>query len=260
MGKKMKNAPVYYALAQVRFNTLAALENYIPSIQESLRKAGYPDFKPQQTTTLIFGTPTTPKPTVVTRYLFLDALLSSGFLLDQSWMSYQTTNYDTVEPFLTAFFDGLRVVHAEATLSYSERIGIRFLDAVQPRADENVSHYLQPYVLGLSDKLDGRQLVHSISETRSSQGKNNLVGRAVIHSQEKGGVAFPEEMQPVFLKLRDRFSDIRGEYAIVDTDSWIEERQTFDLNYLEKTLKLLHDNMRRSFDLMVTPHALGVWD
>ena len=259
MGNKMKNAPVYYALAQVRFNTLAALESYIPAVQESLRKAGYPDFRPQQIATLVFGTPTTPKPTVITRYLFMDTPCRSGFILDQSWISYQTTNYDTLEPFLAAFFDGLGILHGEATLSYSERVGIRFLDAVCPRSGETVSRYLQPYMLGLADKLDGRQLVHSISETRSVRGKTTLVGRAVIHKQEKGGAAFPEDLQPVVFQLTDKFSDISGEYAIIDTDCWIDDRQNFDLNGLEKMLRSLHENMRRSFDLMVTPHALKVW-
>ena len=48
MGRKMNNAPVYFALAQVKFNQLAALDNYIPAVQDSLRKAGYPDFQPIQ--------------------------------------------------------------------------------------------------------------------------------------------------------------------------------------------------------------------
>ena len=38
MSKKMSRAPVYLALAQVRFNRLLALDNYAPTIQEALRK------------------------------------------------------------------------------------------------------------------------------------------------------------------------------------------------------------------------------
>jgi uncharacterized protein (TIGR04255 family) len=83
---------------------------------------------------------------------------------------------------------------------------------------------------------------------------------AVIHNQKEGHAAFPEDLVPVHLTLADKFSDIRGRYAILDTDSWTEERQDFDLGSLENTLKSLHTNMRHSFDLMVTPHALHVWD
>jgi uncharacterized protein (TIGR04255 family) len=86
------------------------------------------------------------------------------------------------------------------------------------------------------------------------------VGRAVIHTQKEGGAAFPEDLQPVHLQLMGKFSQISGEYAILDTDSWIEDRQDFNFESIEKTLNSLHASVRRSFDLMVTPHALTVWD
>jgi uncharacterized protein (TIGR04255 family) len=260
MGKKMKNAPVYYALAQVRFNTLAALETYVPAIQESLRKAGYPDFQTVQLAHLVVAGASAPKLTVVTRYLFLNSLKTAGFVLDQSWLSYQTTDYDTFDPFLAAFSAGQQVVHREAVLSYSERVGIRYLDAVLPASGETVSQYLQPCVLGLSNCFPDRELVHSASETKTTLGKTTLVGRAVIHTQKEGGAAFPEDLQPIHLQLSKKFSQVSGEYAIIDTDSWIDDRQDFDVNNLEKTLDSLHTNMRRSFELMVTPHALKVWD
>jgi uncharacterized protein (TIGR04255 family) len=260
MGKKMKNAPVYYSLAQVRFNTLAALETYIPAIQENLRKAGYPDFQTVQLTHLVGIGAAQPRAVVSTRHLFLDSRRTSGFILDQSWMTYQTTSYDTFDPFLAAFIAGLEIIHREAVLSYSERVGIRYLDAVVPSAGETVSQYLQPYVLGLSNRLDGRKLVHCVSETRTVSGKTTLVGRAIIHSQEKGGAAFPEDMGPVDLRLGDKFSNISGEYAIIDTDSWIDDRQDFDVGNLGKIVDSLHTEMGRSFELMVTDHARRVWD
>jgi uncharacterized protein (TIGR04255 family) len=87
-----------------------------------------------------------------------------------------------------------------------------------------------------------------------------LVGRTIVQSQKEGHAAFPEDLLPVHLNLPSKFSDIRGPYAILDTDSWTDDRQDFDLDNLEKTLKSLHTTMRRSFDLMVTPHAFQVWD
>lgn len=260
MGKKMNNAPVYYALAQVRFNPLALMESYIPAIQENLRKAGYPDYQPNQVATLVFGTQQIAKPTVTTRYLFLNAQRTSGFTLDQGSLTYQTTDYDTFDPFLAALLDGLSIVHTEAVLSYSERVGIRFLDAACPLPGETVSQYLQPYVLGLSDVLSDRQLVHSLTETRTSLGKTVLVGRAIIFQQEKEGAAFPEDLQPVALQLMDKFAKVNGTYAVIDTDSWMEDRQNFDLKTLDSTCRSLHEGMRRSFDLMVTPYALKIWN
>jgi uncharacterized protein (TIGR04255 family) len=260
MGKKMNNAPIYYALVQVRFNPLAALGTYIPAIQEALRKSGFPDFRPVQITQIVFGA-NEPKTAVAPRYLFLNLERTSGFTLDQSFMTYNTTDYDNVDPFLSVFLKGLEIVHAEVALSYSDRVGIRFLDAVCPRPGETVSQYLQPWVMGLAEHLSDRELVHSISETRTALGKTTLVGRAIIHKQEKSeGAGFPEDLQPVPFQLIDKFSKVKGTYAIIDTDSWLEDRETFDLGALERTIRLLHENTRLSFDLMITPHALKVWE
>ena len=47
MGTPLKNPPVYLTLAQVRFNPILKLVDFLPSIQESFRHAGYPDFEHQ---------------------------------------------------------------------------------------------------------------------------------------------------------------------------------------------------------------------
>jgi uncharacterized protein (TIGR04255 family) len=259
MANKMKNAPIYYALAQVRFNTLASLATYVPAIQEGLRRAGYPDFRTVQMATLEMGGPV-PNATVATRYLFLDAKLTSGFTLDQSFLTFQVTEYDTFAPFVSAFLDGLGVLHKEAALNYSERVGIRYLDAAIPRTGEAVSDYLRPNMLGLSNSFSDRELVHTVSETRTVRGKTTLVSRVVEVNQKEGSAALPEDLQPMVLKLNEKFSQISGRYAIIDTDSWIEDRKDFDLTNLKKTLDTLHIELGRSFELVVTPHALTVWD
>ena len=43
MGTKMRAAPVYFTIAQVRFNPILSLDTYAPQIQERLRKEGFPD-------------------------------------------------------------------------------------------------------------------------------------------------------------------------------------------------------------------------
>ncbi|WP_315787009.1 MULTISPECIES: TIGR04255 family protein [unclassified Bradyrhizobium] len=260
MGKKMNNAPVYFALAQVRFNRLAALDTYIPAIQEDLRRAGYPDFATLQMAHLEMTGVTLPKTTVATRHLFKNRSQTAGFVLDQSWMTFQTTDYDTFGPFLSAIALGLETLHKQAVLSYSERVGIRFLDAVLPRKEESVADYLQSAVLGLSSSFPDRKLEHTLSETRTSLDRSTLVSRAVVISQKEGMVAFPEDLQPVQFTPTERFANVSGQYAIIDTDSWIEDRRDFDLSNLEATLRSLHSSLGRSFELMVTPHALKVWD
>jgi uncharacterized protein (TIGR04255 family) len=265
MGRKMQNAPVYYVLAQVRFNAVLSLEQYMPVIQENMRKAGYPDFERAIFAALnmnVGGIQAALVPAVQQqiRFQFLNEDRTSGFILEQTGMTYQTTEYDTFKPFSEAFLRGLSTMHEAATLSYSERVGIRFLDAVCPKPDEHVSLYLAPPIMGVWDKLENRSLAHAFSEARTVQGKTTLLGRSIILDQQvEGPVYLSPEFQPAILKIAERFSKIKGLYAVLDNDCWVEDREKFDISSLAKQLNSLHHEIERSFALMVTPHAVEAW-
>lgn len=66
---------------------------------------------------------------------------------------------------------GLAIVHECVTLAHSERIGLRYLDAVVPPGGETgLAEYLAPGVLGLSSRLPEDVTVsHSFSETHIKQ-------------------------------------------------------------------------------------------
>lgn len=260
----MSNAPVYYALAQVRFNTLALLEQYVPTLQDRLRKAGYPDFETSVVATFNVNVSAPqghalPAFQQQTRYQFLNENKTAGFLLDQSSISFQSADYDVFAPFSAAFTQGLEILHETVGLSYSERIGLRYLDAVCPKDGEKVSDYLHSSMLGLFEHIGDRTLIHSQTETRASAGRISLIGRATILNQLSGEVAFPVEMQPRPLRVSDKFMDIRGVYAVLDTDCWVEGREKFDLKELKRVLESLQTEIRFSFDQMVTPYALKIW-
>jgi len=266
MGKKMKNAPVYFVLAQVQFNAVLTLDGYVPAIQDALRKAGYADFAKLMVATmnLNLGMPSTANQMPVTqtaRYLFLNEAKFSGFLLDQTSLIFETTEYDTFDQFSEAFFLGLKTLHESVGgLSFCERVGIRFLDAVCPGENEKVTDYLAPSLVGLFDKLKDRELKHVISETWSTSDQANLMCRAIIQNQAAKGVSFAPDLQPMLLKVADKFKDTSGIYGIIDTDAWFENRQKFDIDRIKEKLISLHGDVRNSFDEMVTPHALNVWE
>ena len=67
-----------------------------------------------------------------TRYTFLNIERTAGFVLDQAALSFQTTAYDVFESFSAAFLAGLRTVHEVVDLSYTERLGVRYLTPCFP--------------------------------------------------------------------------------------------------------------------------------
>jgi uncharacterized protein (TIGR04255 family) len=267
MGKRLKNAPIYHALVQVHFNAILPMEQYVPSIQDSLRKLGFPDYERSVIATVNVnlapaGEANAAVPAIqqMVRHQFLNESKTSGFVLENRGLVFSTTDYETVTPFMDSFVAALAIVDgAVGGLSYSERLGTRCLDAVQSDEDD-LREYFTPSVLGITDKLAPRKLVHSIAESRTKTGNTTLVSRVLFLQQETKGACFPSEYGNVPLKLKEKFQEITGYYAVIDTDCWLEERQKFDLSMVKGKLLSLHDEVSNAFDLVVTAYAKKKWE
>ncbi len=263
MSQKMNNAPVYFTIAQVRFNPILSLSPLIPAIQESFRKRKYPDFKKAILMTFNLALPGSanpesqmPTPQPMERYMFSDVGNTGNFLLDQSSLSIQATEYDVFEKFSDKFLESLEVINQSVGgLSYIERIGVRYLDAVRPKEGERLEHYLVPEVLGLNGKLTG-QIHHVFSETQVADDEGTLTSRAVI---EDGPIGFPPDLQMSGLSIAKPFSEYRGLHATLDNDAFYATRSSFDLAETQRRLSILHDKVIAAFRSSVTPHALAAW-
>jgi len=265
MGTKMKTAPLYFTIAQVRFNPILSLEAYAPQIQERLRKAGFPDAQRAFLATINLnvnvapsseGGPPPQLPMVQTaRFLFGNMERTSSFILDQGALSFQTTEYDVFETLLESFLNGLQAVNEAVNLSYTDRIGLRYLDAVFPKSGETVRDYLSASILGLTEKID-ETIVHSFSETLVKRENANVRSRVIIQDGEMG---FPPDLQPMTLKVRERFTQLRGRHAIIDTDGWSEAREPFNVDRIREQLGFIHDGIVKTFRASVTENALKAW-
>ncbi|MGH8807203.1 MAG: TIGR04255 family protein [Noviherbaspirillum sp.] len=267
MGTKMKHAPVYFTIAQIRFNTVWTLDSYAPAIQESMRKSGFPDAKKGFLATFNLTPVSLPSGTLeggqkqvpvaqTTRYEFNNMEGTSGFTLDQGAISFQTTDYDKFETFSGMLLKGLEIVHGAVGLSYYERIGVRYLDAIFPKEGESVKSYLDGSVVGLAEKIEG-QLVYSFSETVTDTPACRVVSRALI---QHGPLGFPPDLQPGPLKVPKRFENLSGTHAILDNDGFYEQRETFDVDKLRTRLLSIQKETSKSFRAAVSSYALSVWE
>jgi len=264
MGKAMKNAPVFFTVAQVRYNPVLSLASYIPQIQEHFRKSGFPDFKKTGTMTLNLSPMLqeqkadvpAPVPFLVDRYSFSNDANTMNFLLEQSALAFQTTEYQTFDVFAGHLLQGLGLLHEAVGLSFIERIGVRYLDAVMPRGGEKLEQYLIPEVMSMWGKLKGRSQ-YSFSETLTEGEDGHVLSRTVI---QEGRIGFPPDLaQLMTLKVAHRFEQYTGPNAIIDTDAFFTERIPFSLTVAKAKLRLLHDRTDNSFRATVTEHAIASW-
>jgi uncharacterized protein (TIGR04255 family) len=263
MSKKMNNAPVYFTVAQIRFNTILNMEGYLAAIQEKMRMSHFPDFKREtvQQLTIPFASSNengqAPAPSFLprARCIFGNIEGKTEFVLENNALALQTTVYDTFESFSKILLDGLSIVHNALQLDFTERVGLRYLDAVLPEANESLTDYLTPEVLGLSFKLSGK-LSHSINETVTMNTNGQVVSRIII---QDGHVGLPPELMILSPRVDHKFTQPKGLHAIIDTDAFAEQREPFNLEKLGGRLYALHGEILKSFEATVTSFALKKW-
>ena len=260
MGTPLKNPPVYLTLAQARFNPLLKLADFLPSIQESFRLAGYPDLDRQQLVSIQLSTlgvnPPAPTPIQQERFQFGNVEKTHTFILDAQSVTLQSTNYGQFESFSKCFLQGLEIVDSAVKLAFTERIGLRYLDRVMPQDGDTIEQYLVEQVHGLASRLQGRS-VYSYSEAMNEVGNIKLLSRVAI---QNGPLAFPPDLQPGSMRVGEQFVSYTGISAILDNDGFVEVREPFSLNSVIEHLDAIHKVIGAAFKTAATPHAFSVWD
>ena|ERR1700722_17688665 len=258
MSAPLKNPPVYFTIAQVRFNAILKLADYLPAIQERLRLAGYPDFDVQKTVVLQMlvqqGQPA-PMPAVQERYVFGNTDRTHAFLLETDKLSIQSTKYGSFETFSALFMKGLEILHEVVKLDFTERVGLRYLDRVFPMDSKPLSSYLTSDVVALGDRIGGK-LLHSYLETLCEVGTIKLLSRIVT---AVGGMHFPPDLMPGSLVVDARLSKYEGLHAILDNDGFYETREVYSLDAVQKRLIEIHEVIREAFRATTSPHAFKMW-
>ena len=259
----MSKAPVYYALAQAHFNPIALMEKYVGQIQDILRREGYPLFAQQDIQELYFsGVGQADKPEVrqVPIWVFTNASQSAGFILGPSFLTFQTTDYNTSNEFLPKLGQGLRAVHNVVSLDHIARLGLRYLDAVIPGKGEDVLQYLAEGLHGVSFGAIQRQAMSEAvfdTETAPLAPSGTLVARVYRATSPLG---YPPDLLPHGLKPIPRFQiNDKIDHAVIDTDHFVEGPMPIDFEQIQEQLMSLHAGIKQSFEATITPHAQKAW-
>ncbi len=259
----MSNAPVYYALAQAHFNPVAAMAKYVDQIQDRLRREGYPLFELQKFMKLVVpghDQPQEPQIQQAVSWRMTRSDQTAGFILGPSTITYHTTHYQTHNQFIPELLRGLKAVHEEVSLDHVSRLGLRYLDAVLPRAGESTEQYLAGGLHGI-DFNAARQ--RAMTETVFATDTHPLVTRGTLVVRVYRAVAplgFPPDMLPTGLVIAPSF-DIKEarEHAIIDTDHYVEGRMPVEMDKLNEQLLSLHGTIKSVFGATTTDHARSAW-
>lgn len=253
--RKLSNAPLVFVLAQVKYSPILSMEQFIPAIQERVRKS-FPKFRKGIIQALTIG-PTDQAPVFnqVTRWEFANKGSDTGFILQPDSFVFQTTNYQGFDDFINNIQFALDQINLSADISLVERIGLRYIDAIDPKEGETLGDYIVPGLSGFPIEPLNAKLLVSHTETVAQSALGTLLLKATTKTN---GQVLPPDISPIGLILQKTVST-ETPSAIFDFDHFCERSMEFSVNEVIKKITELHDITSQAFWGTVTPHAVEQW-
>lgn len=261
---RLPNAPLVHVLAQVVFSPVLNWQEYVPALQERLIDLGFPRVKRGEVTEFLFAPGNAPQQRVQQRVDFVDRDQRSAFVLTESTFVLHTTDYVTAGPFLDRLLRGLEALQSCMKVTLVERLGLRYIDLVQPQPGERFGEYVHAGLLGYPfretpalEATLGAFATQSVAQTPAG----TLAIRSLVLPP---GQYLPPDLDPGTLLRPPQVDPTRPGLA-VDFDHFtvfsgpgttpLDFTPHVIINHLNK----LHAALRTAFRAMTSEHAITRW-
>jgi uncharacterized protein (TIGR04255 family) len=251
----LSKSPLVFVLGQVRFETILAMDKVIPEIQEELRLAGFTGFSVRS----IELNRLSPDGKLTTeqnpQWEFVHGDKRSSLLVDRGSVTCQTSNYSSYETFAAILRIGLEVVERKAKPQQGLRVGLRYVDLIEPTDGKTMDWYVNRQLLGVSLGRFGERLGQSTESLLSLGDQRRLVAR---YTEAVQGLAFPVDLLPVGVEFR-RPIQLTTRFALLDTDHFDMAQFGYSSATVLERIAGLHDTLDQIFRELVTPNAFKEW-
>lgn len=255
---RLVNPPIVYAICQIRFPTVGAIdEGRAGAIHSALREQ-YPHRISQNIVELpMMSAGATPTPTLRQAWFLYDRRKSSGYVIEPSNFAYRTTAYVDFEHFVAETLRGLGQTIEVLGPALIDRVGLRFVDLIEGSSAASLERFLEPPLLGYKPQIDGfkPQINQQIVAGKTTQG--DILFR---YSRANHTVSVPADLlDPTLSGLRTPKND--QESAIIDIDHF-KDNADMDPNAaaLEEFIRELQGPMSMLFKDAVTTFACEHWN
>ena len=145
---KLHRSPLILVLAQVSFSPVLLIKEYIPAIQEELRKQRYSGYRAEQIQQVTFiGAEVKAEQT--NRWVFESRDRREAVVISPDFVVYETSNYDVFETFLERFEPVLALLRDKISLDFAGQVGLRYVDLIRPVQGKTASEFLSERLRGL---------------------------------------------------------------------------------------------------------------
>lgn len=249
--KKLNNQPLIFVLAEFRFSQIMKINDYIPQLQERLRKK-YP-IPLQQKEQAVMIQNGGISVTGIDRWTFLSANKKSAIEVNQDRLMFYTAEYPRFEGFANNCKEALEALIEIAEPSLIHRVGLRYGDLVKVDEREKLADLIDQsfaYPNCINGLGEARQQRNEIFISTSVGGLliRTLYG---VHNQS----CLPD-IQGLSVELhQDRTA---SERIILDFDHFWESKEdavSFESKKILEILESLHETSRDAFWKISTDDA-----
>lgn len=251
---KLANSPLVLVLGQVRIATVRRMAEYVPRIQDALRKKGYPiDVSREVQEVLIASGQPQYRRRPHWEFRKRDEFWS--IIVGEDVVVIQTTAYTAAEEFLIELELAADTVAGVVGDLVVERVGLRYVDLIQPKEGEDWRDYVKPGFHGVETEAFNPASSTAFFQVTAETDVGRIIARM---AQNRDGTALPPDLadHPP-LGTPDLPS---GELVtILDLDHFKVERFDYTKDRLVDLASALHDNLDILFRDIATEHALSTW-
>lgn len=258
----LPRSPLVVVLGQVRFSPILLMESYVPAIQDDLRRSGFPGFRKGvvEEVTWNFAQNVNAEPAVETvkrpRWEFFSADATWRIVLTEEALTLATSEYVRYDdPFERFMRTALTALDAHAALQVVTRLGLRYVDLVQPAPGESLAEFLHPNLMGVPAEQVGMREATPYIQIRGTTEAGLMVLRCVFTD---AGQSIPPDLADLELPIKTRPAP-GSMVAILDFDHFAPVQLTFQLQDAMDRLSQLHDTLDVAFRHSVTKTALERW-
>lgn len=266
---QLRNAPLVYTLAVVRFSDIQKIGSYIPDIQEKLRK-DFPAFEEKEVQDITFEQNANGRQTVSTnkshQWIFSDAERKWGFMISPNILLFHTIKYEHFDGFGKKMAKVLTAIFEIAHITHYHTLGIRYIDTIIPKEGETLQQYLNNQLLPVDLELNKNSTtpIESSSQSKYNTDAGTLFLRHHIFSS---GAPIPNDLKATAELLALHQGNIDQRFAVLDTDHVFSERLgnnaklfEFNVDSIINKFDDLHRSASETFKCAVTEHALTTWN
>lgn len=255
--RKLANSPLSLVLCQVRFSPLMAMADYMPNVQDQLRRGGYPVNASIPVREFQLGS-AVPAARDRIHWEFMAKDRRSSVVVAEGFVVLQTMAYDDFETFIEQLKTVVSTLDDTVGGLLLQRIGLRYVDAIVPREGETWRDYVQPCLHGFGSPLFKESEVLRLHQTVAQTAAGTMLVR--LHQNREGNV-LPPDLGSGGLSAQARRAKQGEITTLLDIDHFhsCDEEEYDQERFEEVAWKLKEASYAVFADSVVTKHALEVW-